>query len=89
MYLIHFTGNNSKYRITMHRHIVMTGSHPEFKLFDRVTQCGTITTNNMDRDDSKTKVIDMYVVVRMTSSTGGSGWIKTYPVGSEPQLSTI
>ena len=47
-----------------------TGTAPSFQLFDRFTLRGTITTHNIDGDDSKTKVTDNYVVVRKTSSTG-------------------
>merc|ERR1712088_434823 len=49
---------------------VMTGTAPSFQLFDRFTKRGTITTHNIDGDDSKTKVTDNYLVVRMSSSTG-------------------
>merc|ERR1739844_659980 len=87
-----FTGDNSKYRITIKDlaadtdyvvmlqadclkatttgTTVMTGTAPSFQLFDRFTKRGTITTHNIDGDDSKTKVTDTYVVVRKTSSTG-------------------
>merc|ERR1712064_150904 len=86
-----FTGDNSKYRITIKDldadtdyvvtlqtdckkatsgTTVKTGTAPSFQLFDSFTLRGTITTHNIDGDDSKTKVTDNYVVVRKTSSTG-------------------
>merc|ERR1739844_446517 len=87
-----FTGDNSKYRITLKDlaadtdyvvmlqtdcakatstgATVMTGTAPSFQLFDRFTKRGTIPPHNIDGDDSKTKVTDNYLVVRMSSSTG-------------------
>merc|ERR1719323_1894733 len=87
-----FTGDNSKYRITIKEmdadtdYVVMlqedcktatttgtsvkTGTAPDFQLFDSFSLRGTSTTHNIDGDDSKTKVTDLFVVVRKSSTTG-------------------
>merc|ERR1719356_1308902 len=49
---------------------VKTGTAPDFQLFDTFSVRGTSTTHNIDGDDSKSKVTDMYVVVRKSSTTG-------------------
>jgi len=87
-----FTGDNSKYRVTIKEmdadtdYVVMlqedcktatttgtsvkTGTAPDFQLFDSFSLRGTSTTHNIDGDDSKTKVTDLFVVVRKSSTTG-------------------
>merc|ERR1712045_1110325 len=76
-----FTGQNSKYKITLNgltsaitattpEVALKTGTAPAIILFDTVKAYGTLDTHNIDGAGGKTKLTDLRLVVRSTDSMG-------------------